>query len=193
MLSRAASKVACSSGAGVMRLPAHGELGLAAGRVLEGEGREQLQRPGRRHRMPGHAALLVRERIDEDQLFPRHDLAIGEQAPHRRAVRRLHAVVVGTADAQVHVRRDDREALRPPPLLHALRIGEALPEQIARRVEYARHDEVFGWRLAVSSRISASPSAAGVFDPSETSRNRAQLPRAPACRKAAPSGGRNRP
>ena len=67
----------------------------------------------------------------------RHDLAIDHLAPHRRAVRRLHAVVVGAAGAQIHLRGDHREALRAPPLLHVLRIGEALPHQLARRVEHA--------------------------------------------------------
>ena len=43
-------------GAGVVRLPAHGELGLAAGRVLEGEGRKHLQRPFSWPRMARDAA-----------------------------------------------------------------------------------------------------------------------------------------
>jgi hypothetical protein len=42
--------------------------------------------------------------------------------------------VIGAADAQIHCRGDDGEALGAPPLLHALRLGEALPQQIARRV-----------------------------------------------------------
>jgi hypothetical protein len=63
------------------------------------------------------------------------NLAIGKQAPHRRAVRRRHAVVVGAADAQIHFRVDDGEALRAPPVFHVLRIGEAFPQQLAWYVE----------------------------------------------------------
>ena len=61
MLSCMVSKVLLLFGGGIERLPAHGELGLAAGRVLEGEGREHLQRPFLVTGMAGDAAFLVGE------------------------------------------------------------------------------------------------------------------------------------
>src|SRR5208283_15846 len=103
--------------------------------------------------MAGDATVFVGERIDEHQPLLRHDVAIGELAPHRRAVRRLHAVVVDAADAQIHLRGDDGEALRPPPMLHALRIGEALPHQIAWRVEHARDDEILARGLRIFGHV----------------------------------------
>src|SRR4029077_12187563 len=84
--------------------------------------------------------------IDENQPFRRHDLAIDEPAPHGGAIRRLHAVEIGPAHPQIHFRSDYDETLRPPPLLHALRVGEALPHQLARRIEHTRDDKVRAFR-----------------------------------------------
>ena len=185
MLSCMVSKVFCSSGGGVERPPSHGELGLAAGRVLEAEGREHLQRPGGAAGMARDAALLVRKRIDEDQLLLRHDLAIGEQAPHGAAVGRLHAVVIGAADAQIHFRGDHGEALRAPPMLHALRIGEAFPQQIARRIEHARDDEVFVRLLSPGHERSSTRLLTLTAARSPSSRRRT-------CRRACRSAARRR-
>ena len=57
--------------------------------------------------MAGQAAGLVGKRIDEDQLLRRHDFAIDLNLPHMTVpFGRLHAVVVGAADAQIHFGRD---------------------------------------------------------------------------------------
>src|SRR5262249_4401546 len=71
---------------------------------------------------------------------------IGELAPHRSAVRRLHPVVVGSAHPQIHLRCNYGETLWSPPLLHALRIGEALPHELAWRIELTRDDKVRAFR-----------------------------------------------
>ena len=69
------------------------------------------------------------------------DLAVDELAPHRGAIGRAHAVVVGTADAEIHFCGDHRDALRSPPFLHPLRLAEAREHQLARCGEAARDDE----------------------------------------------------
>src|SRR5690242_5015179 len=96
--------------------------------------------------MAGDTAFLIRERVDENQPLRRHDLAIGELAPHGSAIRCLHSVVVGSAHPQIHLRSDHGKTLRSPPLLHAFRIGEAFPYQLARRVELTRDDKVRTFR-----------------------------------------------
>jgi hypothetical protein len=69
-------------GGRIERRPVQRELGLAARRVLESNGRQKFERPGRTERVPGQAAVFVREGVDPDQSFLRHDLAIDEFGPH---------------------------------------------------------------------------------------------------------------
>ena len=100
-----------------------------------------LQRPRCVARMAGGAALLVRKRVDAIDTFRRDDFAIDELAPHRRAVRRRHPVVICPADAQIHFGCNHFEALGAPPLLHVLRVGKALPHKVAWCIEHPRDDK----------------------------------------------------
>src|SRR5579863_9211925 len=50
-------------GTRIQRRPDQRDLGLAARLLLEGDCREQFERPRRAERMPGDAAGLVRERM----------------------------------------------------------------------------------------------------------------------------------
>jgi hypothetical protein len=58
-----------------------------------------------------------------------------------------HGAVIDSADTKIHFRSNDDGTFRAEPLLHALRLGEAPPHQIARRIEHARDYEVGGFRL----------------------------------------------
>ena len=131
----------------IERRPAQRQLGLAAGRFLQCDLRQEFQRPCRAQGMPRQAARFVRERVLPDQTLRRHDLAIDEFGPHDIALRIAHGAVIGAADAQIHVRRHDGGAFRAPPFLHALGLGEAFPHQFARRVEHAGDDEILALRF----------------------------------------------
>src|SRR5262249_44474338 len=74
----------------------------------------------------------------------RHNLAIDELAPHGLTVWSLQAVVIAAAWPQIHFGRNDLEAFRAPPVLHAFRISEALPDQVTWRIKRARYHKVFG-------------------------------------------------
>src|SRR5262249_1521342 len=50
---------------------------------------------------------------------------------------------IGPARPQIHFRRNDFEAFWAPPVFHTLWIGEAFPDQVARRIERARDHKVF--------------------------------------------------
>ena len=157
-------------------------LVLPPGCVFERDGGEQFERPGRAQRMPREAAGLVRERMHPDQTLRRGDFAIDEFGPHDMAARIAHGAEIGAADAQIHFRGDDGRALGPEPFLHALRLGEAFPHQIARRVEHARDDEVgaFGFGKHVLTP-QLRRDAALIVRPAPSSRRRICRP---ACRSA---------
>src|SRR6185312_14704948 len=87
------------------------------------------------------AAVLVGKRIDELQALRWDDFSIDELAPHRRTVWRRHSVEIRPADAQIHFGRKHLEIFGTPPLPHVLRIGEALPHNLAWCVEHARDDK----------------------------------------------------
>src|SRR5215470_6904144 len=92
------------------------------------------------------APLLVGKRADEVEMLRWNAFAINELAPHWRAVRRRHSIVICPADAQIHFGRKHLEALGTPPLPHVLRIGEAPPHKVAWCIEHAREDKRGGFR-----------------------------------------------
>src|SRR3954468_12205292 len=128
-------------GARVVRRPVDRQFSLAVAGVLKGEDREQLDRPGRRHRMPGDAGVLIRERAERDDTFLRHDLPEHPLTPYRHVIRSCKAVVMNAARPQIELRDVSFEAFRAEPLLEAVRLGEGRPDQLARRVKRAADDE----------------------------------------------------
>ena len=85
--------------------------------------------------MTSEAARFVGKRTDQNDTIRRRDFTKDLPAPHDLTIRILHAVVVDAADAEIHVRLDDLDARRAPPLRHVLRLGEAFPQtgRAARR------------------------------------------------------------
>src|SRR5262249_10640074 len=91
--------------------------------------------------MARQTASLIGERVHEHKPLWWRDFAIDELAPHLLAVGRAHSVMVGSSRPQIHLRGNDRDALRTPPLPHALGISEAFPQRIAGNIESPRDDE----------------------------------------------------
>ena len=76
---------------GVVRGPAHGHQGMAGMRVVEVDGRQQGERPGRAHGVAGRVARFVCKRVQPHQAPGWRDVFEQPFAPHLRAVGALHA------------------------------------------------------------------------------------------------------
>ena len=76
---------------GVVRGPAHGHQGVAGLRVVEVDGGQQRERPGRAHGVAGRVARFVGKRVQPHQAPGWRDVFEHPFAPHLRAVGALHA------------------------------------------------------------------------------------------------------
>ena len=77
---------------GLVRGPAHGHQGVAGLRVVvEGDGRQQRERPGRAQGVAGRVARFVGKRVQPHQAPGWRDVFEHPFAPHLRAVGALHA------------------------------------------------------------------------------------------------------
>ena len=71
------------------------------------------------------------------------DLLVDEFAPHFVALAGLHAHVEEAAGAEIHVHGDHGEGRRRPPELHVVRLGQHVPDALARGVEDPENGKIY--------------------------------------------------
>ena len=129
---------------GVVRGPAHGHQGVAGMRVVEVDGGQQRERPGRAQGVAGRVARFVCKRVQPHQAPGWRDVFEHPFAPHLRAVGALHAEVKAAAGPQVHGGLRHGDAGRPEPLLEQFNIGPQREHALTRHGKDLRDDEVGG-------------------------------------------------
>src|SRR5438445_13467019 len=82
--------------------------------------------------MTCQAALLVRERGDEDEPVGLGDLAIDPLAPYHFSIWRFQCVVIHAARPEIVLRMHDLHASGTEPLLQTIGLGPHFPLQVPR-------------------------------------------------------------
>src|SRR5262249_19080191 len=86
--------------------------------------------------------FLIRERIGVNKPLRLDDLAIDARAPKLLALGRSHTEEILAPHTKVYFAGGRREGFRSPPAHQMLRLRPCLPHQLARRVKYARDDDL---------------------------------------------------
>ena len=112
--------------------------------VLERHRHQHFERNFGAHpvvRRGDHVAFLISKGVRVDDPLRRDDLAVDARAPVVLSLRRSHAIEKDAAHAEVGLEDRRREASRPPPAPHLLRVRPGFPNTFLRRVEDARNDD----------------------------------------------------